>query len=339
MTGPPILVAPMTLPDSSPRGVLLGNVGSPDAPTPAAVRRFLAEFLGDRDVIGLPRALWLPFLHGAVLPLRSRSSAALYAKIWTDEGSPLQVNAARTAAALQDRLGDGWVVEVGMRYGAPSLAAGIESLAHAGCESVVLAPLFPQAAEATWGSIVKAALPVAARSGLSMATLPLFHEDRAWMDAVADGIRPALAEGDAHLVLSFHGLPLSAPDAQVYRARCEASAAGIVSRLGLDDVAWTLVFQSRFGPARWLGPMAAEAVPALAALHSRVVVACPGFAADCLETLEEIGIRLAKAFLAAGGESLALSPCLNDDPAWIAALADLIQQAAAASPTPADASP
>ena len=316
---------------STPTGVLLVNVGSPDAPTPAAVRRFLAEFLGDPDVVPLPRALWWPLLHGFVLPRRSASSARLYQSIWTADGSPLVAISRRQAAGLAAELGERYRVALGMRYGNPSLASALSELRAAGCTRVVLVPMFPQWSRATSASVEKAARAELAKlAGMELRVVPAWFEDPGFIDCVAELVRAARADRpDAHLVQSFHGLPASSvAEGDPYRAQCEATAAAVAHRLGLEPSQWTLVFQSRFGPTRWLEPYASEVVPRLAREHRRVLVVCPGFAADCLETLEELGVRLRESFEAAGGEQLGLVPCLNDDPRWISVLAQLVRRTA-----------
>ena len=302
--------------------MLLANVGTPDGPDPASVRAFLREFLSDPDVVPLPRFVWLPILHGIVLPFRSRSSAELYRKIWTREGSPLLVNSRRQQAGIGALLGDGFLVELGMRYGAPSIAAAIESLAGAGCERVVLVPLFPQESISTTGS-VRAAVALASRR-MEIRTVPSFCEEPGYVRAVAERVRSS--EGSpGHHVFSFHGLPESSvARGDPYRGECERTARALARELALGDSDWTLAFQSRFG-RRWLRPFTDEVVRDLAREHPRVLVATPGFAADCLETLEEIGIRLRETFEAAGGSELIVVPALNDDSKWLEFLAARIR--------------
>ena len=316
-----------------PIGVLAVNLGSPDAPTPEALRAYLGEFLSDPRVVPLPGWLWQPLLRALVLPRRSPRSAELYRRVWTPEGPPLLAIGRRQVAALGARLGAGFVVQLAMRYGRPSIFEGLRALRAAGCETIVLLPLFPQEAEATTGSIRAAvrAASGAVSAGATLVEVPAYFDDAGYVRAVAERCRAA-AEGRRieHHVFSFHGLPVRQDHGGVYSGQCRATARAVAAELGLRDEDWTLVWQSRFGPVEWLQPYAIEAVPALAARHRRVLVACPGFLADCLETLDEIGHLLANAFLLAGGEELVLAPCVNDDPRLIESLAGLVRGAVAA---------
>jgi ferrochelatase len=311
----------------TPKGVALVNLGSPDAPTPGAVRRYLAEFLSDPLVVDANRILWWLVRNAIVLPLRSRSSARLYREVWTSEGSPLIAISRRQRELLERELGSGWRVALGMRYGRPSLQGALEELHRAGCREIVLLGAFPQSSRSTTGSLELAAC----RAALSLRPEPRvvaaapYFEHAGYVEALAERVREAAAgeRFDQH-VFSFHGLPLRYVErGDPYRDQCEATARALAARLGLAEAEWTLVYQSRFGREPWLQPYAAEAVPAMAARHPRVLVACPGFVADCLETLDEIGRLLRGSFLAAGGEDLRLVPCLNDHPRWIEAMADL----------------
>ena len=316
----------------APVGVLLVNLGSPAAPTADAVRDFLREFLSDRRVVTLPPLLWQPLLRGVILPRRAPRSAELYRRVWTPEGSPLLAIGARQAAALAARLGAGWQVRLAMRYGRPSLAEGLDALRAAGCARIVLLPLFPQAAEATTGSVRAAARGLLERTApqVTLLDVPSYAVEPLYVEAVAERCRAAAAGRDiGHHVFSFHGLPARQARRERYAAECEATARALAAALRLPADGWTLVWQSRFGPVEWLQPYADEAVPALAARHRRVLVACPGFLADCLETLDEIGHVLAARFRAAGGEELVLAPCANDHPRLIEALAGLARRAAA----------
>ncbi len=312
-------------------GVLLANVGSPDGPDSVSVWRFLREFLSDPQVVELPRALWLPILYGLILPLRSRSSARLYARIWTAEGSPLIVNARRQQEGLASRLGTEFRVATGMRYGKPSLAAAFAALEEQGCSTVVLAPLFPQHSFSTTGSILAEGEKVRlARGGRTQVRgLASFCEDAGYVRALAERVREARGSAAVdHHVFSFHGLPeKSVGRGDPYRGECERTARALGRELGLAEGSWTLAFQSRFGPG-WLRPFTDEVVRALAKRHPRILVATPGFAADCLETLEEIGIRLRETFHAAGGSDLIVALALNDHPIWLDALARLVREAA-----------
>ena len=274
------------------------------------MREYLAEFLSDPRVVPLPRWLWLPLLHGVVLPLRAPQSAHKYAQVWTPEGSPLAVHTARMALRLAEQTHT--PVDYAMRYGQPSIAATLGRL-----ESPLVVPLYPQYAESTTGSVLEAlprGVPVVSR----------FHDHPAYIAALAASVRRHWDERGRGLILlmSFHGLPQRV--AGDYSRECHTTAALLARALGLRDVEWRVTFQSRFGYARWLEPYTEQTMVELARDGlRRVDVICPGFVADCLETLEEIGIRARQRFADAGGESLELVPCLNDAPAWIAALAEI----------------
>jgi ferrochelatase len=322
--------APSARGAAEPLGVLLVNLGTPDAPTPRAVRRYLDEFLGDPLVVDLQPVLWWLIRKALVLPLRARRSAELYSSIWSRAGSPLLAHARDLAGALATELGPAYRVAVAMRYGNPSLAAGLEELERQGCRRAVIAPLFPQWSRSTSGSIAAAVARALARSPLlEHALLEPYYGDPGYVAAVAARVREAGLDGVDHLVLSFHGLPeryVAAGDP--YREQCEATAQAVAAELDLDPGRFSLAFQSRFGRGRWLEPDVAELVPALARGSCRVLVACPGFAADCLETLEELHVRLRRRFLASGGIELRVAPCLNSDPRWAGALARLVREAA-----------
>lgn len=316
--------------DARPVGVLLANLGSPDAPDAPAVRRYLDEFLSDPDVVDWPRWIWLPILRGIILRTRPERSASLYRRVWTDEGSPLIVVSARQAEALQERLGAGFVVRSGMRYGRPSLGAALDALGEAGCRRLVVLPAFPQGSRSTTGTLAKELTRLAAaRPNLPPLTqVPAYPDDDGYLDALASALRRGIDEhAPEHVLLSFHGVPARWSRAgDPYQAHCERTALLLARRAGLADGGWTLVYQSRFGPERWLGPAADETVRALAARHRRLLVICPGFPADCLETIDEIGRELARTFVEAGGESLARVPGLNTDASWIDAMAALVRR-------------
>jgi protoporphyrin/coproporphyrin ferrochelatase len=290
--------------------VLLVNLGTPAAPTAQAVKRYLAQFLSDPRVVKLPRILWLPFLHAVVLRKRPAQSAEKYAQIWTPEGSPLAVNTAKQADALRKQLGI--PVEYAMRYGEPSIASALGKLQ--GC-AVTVVPLYPQYSDSTTQSVADKLPP-----GVRM--VRDFHDHPAYIAALAANVRRHWNEHgrSAPLVLSFHGLPKRG--GQAYEAQCLETGRLLAGELGLDKSEWRATFQSRFGYAEWLQPYTEPTLIALAAAGvKRVDVFCPGFVADCLETLEEIGIAARKKFLRAGGRELYLVPCLNDSPEWIASLA------------------
>ncbi|HTL14233.1 MAG TPA: ferrochelatase [Thermomonas sp.] len=306
------------------QALVLVNLGTPAAPTPKAVRRYLAQFLHDHRVVQLTRWLWCPLLHFVILPLRSPKVAHKYAQIWMDGGSPLAVHTAALARAVGARL-PGWRVAHAMRYGEPSVASVFAGLRADGVRRVRVLPLYPQYSTTTTASVADA---VAAAAGdLQVELLPDYHVDAGWAAAVAGSIR---AHWDAHgrgerLLLSFHGIPRRLVDGgDPYADHCEASARAIAAALGIPRDDLLLTFQSRFGRERWLEPYTQPTLEALARAGVRSVdVACPGFAVDCLETLEEIAVENAVAFRAAGGSELRYVPCLNAEPAHADALAAL----------------
>lgn len=311
-------------------GVLLINLGSPDAPTPDALRRYLAEFLGDPCVVDWPRWIWAPILHGIILRTRPARSAALYERVWTPDGAPLLATSLAQARALEARLDGRAVVRAGMRYGTPSIAAAWDELVAAGARRVIALPLFPQDSQATTLTARRELeRVVSARPAAPPLTwVDAYPTHPGYLGALAAGLRRAAEQhAPEHHVFSFHGVPARwVARGSPYRAHCEATARGVANLLELDDAQWSLVFQSRFGPERWLQPYASELVPSLATKYRRVLVACPGFVADCLETIDEIGRELAEDFVAAGGEALHLAPCLNTSPEWIDALAQLVEE-------------
>jgi protoporphyrin/coproporphyrin ferrochelatase len=279
------------------------------------VRAYLAEFLSDPRVVELPRFLWLPLLHGVVLNLRPARSARKYAAIWTKEGSPLAVHTARQARLLAEATGV--PVQYAMRYGAPALREVVQ-----GMQDPVVLPLYPQYSASTTGSV----LDVLAGRYRHVRD---FHDHPAYIDALAAGVRrhwAAHGRGDV-LVMSFHGLPKrTVARGDPYERQCRNTAALLAAALGLDESAFRVTFQSRFGAAEWLQPYTEPALVALAqGGAARVDVVCPGFVSDCLETLEEIGIGAREAYLRAGGRELHLVPCLNESPEWIRALARIAQ--------------
>lgn len=309
-------------------GVLLVNLGTPDAPTPAAVRRYLAEFLSDRRVVEIPPLIWQPILRGIILTVRPRKSAHAYAQVWTDQGSPLATITARQAAALADRFGDEVIVDHAMRYGKPSIADRIAALKAQGCDHILLAPLYPQYCSATTASATDAAFAALAamRWQPAVRTLPPYHDHPAYIDALAASVRASLDElgfiPDA-IVASFHGMPRRTLDlGDPYHCQCQKTARLLGEALGRELV---ISFQSRFGRARWLEPSTEATLERLAREGvKRVAVVAPGFSADCLETLEELGIRGRQQYLAAGGENFACLPCLNDSEIGVAMLETVI---------------
>jgi ferrochelatase len=309
--------------------VLLVNLGTPDAPTAPAVRRYLDEFLSDPRVVALPRWLWLPLLRLVILPRRAPRVARKYAAIWLPGGSPLEVHTRDLALAVRERL-PGVRVEHAMRYGTPALDAALARLRGEGLGRVLVLPLYPQYSTTTTATVADV---VERAQGIAVRLAPDYHLDSKWIAAVADSVRAhwsAQGRGD-HLLLSFHGLPQRVVDAgDPYARQCEASARAIATALGLGDGEWTLGYQSRFGAEKWLQPATVDTLDALAARGVRTVdVACPGFAADCLETLEEIAIMLAARFAERGGTLRAI-PCLNASPGHADAIAALAARELAA---------
>ncbi|HEY0270569.1 MAG TPA: ferrochelatase [Sphingomonas sp.] len=296
-------------------GVLLVNLGTPDAAEAAAVRRYLAEFLSDRRVIEIPRIAWLPILHGIILRTRPAKSAHAYAQVWTEAGSPLAAYTRAQAAALRGAFGPGVIVDHAMRYGRPGIADRIAALQAEGCDRILFAPLYPQYCAATTATANDAAFAALAamRRQPALRTLPPYHDDPAYIAALADSVRTGIAALDFvpdALVASFHGMPrrtLALGDP--YHCHCAKTARLLSEALGRELV---LCFQSRFGRARWLEPSTEATLAALPGRGARrIAVVTPGFAADCVETLEEIAIRGRDTFLAAGGTDFAALPCLN----------------------------
>ena len=313
--------------DASPPALVLVNLGTPAAPTPSAVRRYLSQFLHDHRVVQLTRWLWCPLLHFVILPLRSPKVARKYAQIWMPGGSPLAVHTAALAEAVARRL-PGWRVAHAMRYGQPSVQAVFDDLRAGGVRKIRVLPLYPQYSTTTTASVADAV--AAAANGLQVEVLRDYHVDAGWAAAVAASIRAHWdAEGRGErLLLSFHGIPRRLVDGgDPYAAQCEASTRAIAQALGVPRDELLLTFQSRFGRERWLEPYTQPTLEALAREGvRRVDVACPGFAVDCLETLEEIAVENAVAFRGAGGEALRYIPCLNAEPAHADALAALALQ-------------
>ena len=310
----------------SPPALLLVNLGTPDAPTATAVRRYLAEFLHDHRVVQLTRWLWCPLLHFVILPLRSPKVALKYASVWLPGGSPLAVHTAELAHAVGTRL-PGRRVAHAMRYGNPSMGAMLQALRKDGVRRVRVLPLYPQYSTTTTASVADAIAKHG--EGLHIEMLQDYHRDVGWASAVAQSIR---AHWDANgrgerLLLSFHGIPQRLADGgDPYAVQCEASTVAIAEALGIPRGDILLTFQSRFGKERWLQPYTQQTLEALAREGVRTIdVACPGFAVDCLETLEEIAVENAHAFAAAGGDTLRYIPCLNAGDAHAGALAALAQ--------------
>jgi ferrochelatase len=301
-------------------GVLLVNLGTPDAPTTAAVRSYLAEFLWDPRVIELPRAVWWLVLHGVILRVRPRRSAHAYQKVWTPAGSPLMVESRALADALSGRLnvrlGDRVRVELAMSYSNPSIPAALERLRRDNVLRLLVLPMYPQYSATTTASIFERVTRELSRWRWlpELRMVNQYWEEDAYVAAVADSIAGHWRErGRSHLLFSFHSIPkryFLAGDP--YHCLCQATARRVAARLGLAGGEWSVGFQSRFGREEWLRPYLDQLLLEYAAKGpKRVTVVCPGFAADCLETLEEIAMQNREAFLAHGGEAFDYVPCLN----------------------------
>ncbi|WP_315760539.1 ferrochelatase [Sphingomonas sp. Y38-1Y] len=296
-------------------GVLLVNLGTPDASDVASVRRYLAEFLSDPRVVEIPRLIWQPILRGFVLTTRPKKSAHAYQQVWTEDGSPLAAITRAQAAALEGAFGPGVLVDYAMRYGRPAIADRFQAMKDAGCERILIAPLYPQYCAATTATANDKAFAHLAtmRWQPAVRTLPPYYDDPTYIDALRESIEAAVAALDFEpeaLVASFHGMPqrtlmLGDP----YHCHCQKTARLLSEAMGRDLI---VSFQSRFGPAKWLGPATDEVLVELATKGTRrVAIFAPGFSADCLETLEELAIRGRESFEEAGGTHFAYLPCLN----------------------------
>ena len=311
-------------------GVLLINLGTPDAPEASAVRRYLAEFLSDPRVIEIPAIAWKPILHGIILRFRPHRSAEAYKKIWTNEGSPLAVIAKRQAHALRDRFAGRARVEYAMRYGNPGIADAVQRMVNAGCTRILAAPLYPQYCAATTATANDAVFGVLARMRVQPAlrVLPPYYDDPLYIDALRANLGrqlQALKFKPERLLLSFHGMPRRTLDlGDPYHCHCRKTGRLVSEALGIDaDIA----FQSRFGRAKWLEPATDATLAAYPKSGvTKIAVAAPGFSADCLETLEELGIRGRETFERAGGKHFALLDCLNESPESITMLERLIER-------------
>lgn len=316
-------------------GILLCNLGTPDAATPAATRRYLAEFLSDPRVVEIPPLAWKPLLHGVILRTRPKQSAAKYQSVWLPEGSPLMVWSQKQATMLRGYLGErGYAVSVrlAMRYGNPSIASQLDELKARGCTRVLVVPLYPQYSGTTTASVVDAVADWArgARHVPALRFIDRFYDDPGYIRALTRVIHQHWqSHGRPNkLVMSFHGVPeRTVKLGDPYYAECVETARLLAERLALKDGEWVMSFQSRFGKTKWVGPSTHDTLVELGAAGTeRVDVVCPGFVADCLETLEEIAMEGRDTFVSAGGKQLQYIPALNDNPVWLAALAELVQE-------------
>jgi len=328
------------VPAAAKAGVLLVNLGTPDEPTPGAVRRYLREFLWDPRVVEIPRLPWWLILNFLVLPLRPGKVAKKYAKVWMPDGSPLRVFTNRQAQILKGSLGERMgrlvPVAVGMRYGKPSIAQALQELRDAGCERLLVIPLYPQYAASTTAS-VEDALEKAMRKWKPAGGVEVvqdFHDHPAYVKAIAKNVNDYWMKHGRpdRLLMSFHGLPKrNVERGDPYYDHCKKSAELIAAELGWNDRRTIMTFQSRFGAQEWLQPYTDRTLAAMGAEGvGRVDVICPGFAADCLETLEEIAMEGRATFKAAGGKEFNYIPTTNDSKPWITALTILAMERLAA---------
>lgn len=340
--------------DTRPTGVLLIQLGTPDSTEVSDVRKYLREFLSDPRVIDIPAPARALLLNAVILPFRPRRSAEQYEKIWTDDGSPLTIHTESLSSALQEALGDGYRVAYGMRYQNPPIETAVTRLAAANCDRIVVLPLFPQYASASTGSALEKALDVIGErwNVPNVVTIGDFYDEPGFIRSVAEVARPQLEAFDPdHTILSYHGLPekqvkksdptgewcLQRPDCCdqmveanrfCYRAQCFATSRALASELNLEDGTYSTTFQSRLAGQKWIEPYTDVKVEELYKSGvRRLAVLTPSFTADCLETLEEIGIRLREQWEGLGGEELLLVPCVNASPSWVAAVVDLVRRA------------
>lgn len=297
-------------------GVLLINLGTPDAPDAPAVKRYLAEFLSDRRVVEIPQIVWQPILRGIILTTRPKKSAHAYQQVWREDGSPLAAITRLQAEALKDAFGPGVLIDWAMRYGNPSIAARLAAMKAAGCDRILLAPLYPQYCGATTATANDKAFEVLAgmRWQPAIRTLPPYHDDAAYIGALKASVEASLAALDFEpeaIVASFHGMPQRTLElGDPYHCQCRKTARLLSEAMGRELL---VAFQSRFGRAKWLEPATDKVLEALPGKGvKRVAIVAPGFSADCLETLEELAIRGRESFVAAGGTQFAYLPCLND---------------------------
>ena len=310
-------------------GVLLVNLGTPDEASPKAVKRYLAEFLSDRRVVEIPALLWQPLLHGIILNTRPKKSAHAYSQVWTDQGSPLAAITRAQAEALQGAW-PGVMVDWAMRYGRPAIAERLAAMKEAGCERILVAPLYPQYCAATTATANDKAFAALAamRWQPAVRTLPPYHDDPTYIDALAASVRTSLAALDFTpdaVIASFHGMPQRTLDlGDPYHCHCQKTARLLGEALGRELI---VAFQSRFGRAKWLEPATDATLAALPAKGvKKVAIVAPGFSADCLETLEELAIRGRVTFLEAGGEQFGYLPCLNDSVAGMEMLRSILSR-------------
>lgn len=314
-------------------GVLLINLGTPDAPTAQALRPYLKEFLSNPRVIEVPRLIWWPILHGFILPFRPKASAEKYAKIWMPEGSPLKVHTERQTKllreALQTRLQNPPIVEYAMNIGKPSVATVMAKMQGQGCERILVIPLFPQYAASSTAAAMDNVFSVLnrMRNLPSIRTVKQYHDHPGYIAALAQNVQDywCIHGRPNKLIISFHGTPRASLDkGDPYHCACQKTGRLLAEALALESNQYSVCFQSRFGKAKWLTPYTAATLEQMGKEQTqRVDVICPGFVSDCLETLEEIAIEAKNIFIQAGGKEFHYIPCLNERSDWIQALADI----------------
>lgn len=328
-------------------GVLLLNLGTPASSKTADVRAYLNEFLFDPRVIELPTLLRWLLVKCCIVPLRAKKSAAAYAKIWQPEGSPLLINSVAIKKELAQVLGEDYVVTLGMRYGNPSIASALQDLQHTPLHKIIVLPLFPQYSSAATGSALQQLLSIVKKYKVvpQLQIIQNFFQDQHYIKALAQSIVPYVSQDFDYLLMSYHGLPqqqmqhaaqhncdlqaacpaISAANINCYRAQCYQTSRLLAQQLNLPAEKWGIGFQSRLGRLQWIEPYTDHVLQDLRQRGvSKLVVCCPSFVADCLETLEEIGIRAREQWLELGGSELQLVPCLNDSASWISALKTMV---------------
>jgi len=323
-------------------GILVAQLGTPEAPTAAALRPYLRQFLSDPRVIDLHPLKWLPILYLMVLTRRPRRSARLYQRVWTPQGSPLLIHSRSQERGLQDRLGDRYRVILGMRYGNPSIDAAMATFAREGVDRILLFPMFPQFSCATTGSVYDGVNRAAfgrrcrlffdrRRRMPTLRTVPPYYDHPAYIDSLKAVVEETVKGLDSTpdlFLFTFHGIPKRYVDeGDPYAEQCQITARLLAASLGLGDDRWTQTFQSRFGREEWLQPYTEDVLRQLGGRDvRRLVVACPGFTADCLETLDEIGREGMQQFQQGGGLELHLASCVNGHPVWLNAMAEIARQ-------------
>ena len=323
-------------------GVIVAQLGTPEAPTAKALRPYLREFLSDPRVVDLHPVKWYPILYGIVLTFRPKRSAALYKNIWTEKGSPLMVYSKAQTSGLSELLGSNYEVILGMRYGKPSIADAFRFFEQKGINRILVFPMYPQFSCSTTGSIYDAVNQAAMgrrcpwffsrkRSMPTLRFVPPYFNHPAYINALAQRFRESEADltwNPDHSLITFHGIPNRyIKEGDPYRKQCEETAGLLANKLNLKDTDWTLSFQSRFGKEPWLEPYTEEVLEQFGGKAiKKLITCCPGFTSDCLETIDEIGREGLEQFKSGGGEEFHLTPCLNDHPDWIQAMEIIVRE-------------